>query len=202
MGKIQAIIFDWGGVLIEDPAPGLVKYCAKAIGVDEDKYKYAYGICMDDFESGRVTEQQFWLNMTDLLNVPMPESNFLWADAFEAVYIPRPELFSWAARMRKKGLKTAILSNTEKPSVDFFNKQNYDIFDVKVFSCLEGIRKPQMEIYKLALNRLGVSSSQTLFIDDKPDYIAGAERVGINAILFKNIDQLKKDLSMFSLNMV
>jgi putative hydrolase of the HAD superfamily len=76
------------------------------------------------------------------------------------------------------------------------------MFNVQVFSCLEGIRKPQMEIYKLTLNRLGVSSGQTLFIDDRPDYIAGAERVGINAILFKNIDQLKKDLSMFSLNMV
>jgi putative hydrolase of the HAD superfamily len=202
MGKIQAIIFDWGGVLIEDPAPGLVKYCAKAMGVDEDKYRYAHGICMDDFESGRVTEQQFWMNMTSRLDVPMPKSNSLWGDAFSAVYIPRPELFRWAAQLRKTGLKTAILSNTERPSVDFFLKQNYDMFNVQVFSCLEGIRKPQMEIYKLTLNRLGVSSGQTLFIDDRPDYIAGAERVGINAILFKNIDQLKKDLSMFSLNMV
>jgi putative hydrolase of the HAD superfamily len=194
MGKIQAIIFDWGGVLIEDPAPGLVKYCAKALGVNEDKYRYAYRICMDDFQTGRVNEQQFWMNMTNQLNVPMPESKSLWGNAFASVYIPRPELFSWAAQLRKTGFKTAILSNTEKPSVDFFNKQNYDMFDVQVFSCLEGIRKPQMEIYKLTLNRLGVSSAQTLFIDDKPDYIAGAERVGINTILFKNIDQLKKNL--------
>jgi putative hydrolase of the HAD superfamily len=202
MGKIQAIIFDWGGVLIEDPAPGLVKYCAKALGVNEDKYRYAYGICMDDFQTGRVNEQQFWMNMTNRLNVPMPESNSLWADAFAAVYIPRKELFRWASQMRKTGFKTAILSNTEIPSVDFFHKQNYDMFYVEVFSCLEGIRKPQMEIYKLTLNRLGVSSGQTLFIDDKPDYIAGADRVGINTILFKNIDQLKKDLSKFSLNIV
>jgi putative hydrolase of the HAD superfamily len=202
MGKIQAIIFDWGGVLIEDPAPGLVEYCAKALGVNEDKYRYAYGICMDDFQTGRVNEQQFWMNMTNRLNVPIPETTSLWGDAFAAVYIPRTGLFSWAAQMRKTGCKIAILSNTEKPAVEFFRKQNYDMFDVQVFSCLEGIRKPQMEIYKLTLARLGISSSQTLFIDDKPDYIAGAERVGINTILFKNIDLLKKDLFNFSLNIV
>jgi len=202
MDKIQAIIFDWGGVLIEDPAPGLVKYCANALGVSADKYRYAYGICMDDFESGRVTEQQFWMNMTELLKEPMPETESLWGDAFKAVYIPRNELFAWASQMRKTSLKTAVLSNTEMPAVDFFHKQNYDMFDVEVFSCLEGIRKPQMEIYMLTLNRLGVSSSQTLFIDDRPDYIAGAERVGINTILFKNIDLLKKELSKFSLYIV
>lgn len=213
MGKIQAIIFDWGGVLIEDPAPGLVKYCAKALGVDEDKYRYAYGICMDDFQTGRVNEQQFWMNMTNRLNaclgeadrrsrVPMPETTSLWGDAFAAVYIPRTGLFSWAAQMRKTGCKIAILSNTEKPAVEFFRKQNYDMFDVQVFSCLEGIRKPQMEIYELTLARLGIPSGQTLFIDDKRDYTDAAERVGIKTILFKSIDLLKKDLSMFSLNIV
>jgi putative hydrolase of the HAD superfamily len=124
----------------------------------------------------------------------MPESNSLWGDAFAAVYIPRPELFRWAAQLRKTGCKIAILSNTEKPAIEFFRKQNYDMFDVQVFSCLEGIRKPQMEVYMLTLARLGVSSSQTLFIDDKPDYIAGADRVGINTILFKSVEQLKKNL--------
>jgi putative hydrolase of the HAD superfamily len=202
MENIQAIIFDWGGVLIEDPAPGLVKYCAKALGIGEEKYRQAYRICMDDFQTGRITEQQFWMTMSNRLDTPMPQVASLWGDAFAAVYIPRPELFLWAAQFRKTGLKIAILSNTEKPAVEFFHKQKYAFFDAEVFSCLEGIRKPQKEIYELTLTRLGVFPGQTLFIDDKPDLIDGAKRLGINTILFKNVDQLKKDLAKLSLNVV
>jgi putative hydrolase of the HAD superfamily len=213
MEKIRAIIFDWGSVLIEDPAPGLVRYCAKALGVSKDQYKRAYSICMDDFQTGRVTEQQFWANMTGRLNArlgktsrrsraPMPKVDSLWGDAFAAVYVPRTDLFTMAVQLRAQGCKIALLSNTEKPAVEFFHKQKYDAFDVEVFSCVEGIKKPQREIYELTLTRLGTSAEQTLFIDDREDYIGGAKRAGIKTILFKDVGRLKKDLAKFSLNVV
>ena len=74
MEKINAVIFDWGGVLIEDPAPALFKYCANALGVGEEQYVIAFDICMNDFQTGTVTEQQFWMNMTKRLKVPMPKA--------------------------------------------------------------------------------------------------------------------------------
>ena len=191
MGKIQAIIFDWGGVLIEDPAPGLVRYCAKALGVSEEKYNNAYGICMDDFQTGKVTEKQFWLDMTSRLRVPMPKVNSLWGEAFAAVYVPRAELFSLAARLRRRGYKIALLSNTEKPAVEFFKEQKYDLFDATVFSCLEGVKKPQKEIYERTITRLEIPARQTLFVDDRQDYIDAAKQAGLQTILFKSVEQLK-----------
>ncbi len=213
MEKIQAIIFDWGGVLAEDPAPGLVSYCANALGVSVKQYVTAFNIYLNDFQTGRVTEQQFWMNMTTHLNaclgeagrrsrVPMPKANSLWSDAFGAAYRPRQELFSLVRQLRKAGCKTALLSNTEKPAVEFFNRQNYNIFDVIVFSCLEGIKKPQKEIYELTLDRLGTSAEKTLFIDDRQDYIDGAKQAGLATILFKNVEQLEKDLVGFGFNVV
>ncbi|MCJ7729357.1 MAG: HAD-IA family hydrolase, partial [Sedimentisphaerales bacterium] len=106
------------------------------------------------------------------------------------------------ARLHKAGCKTAILSNTEKPVVEFFPKQTYDAFDVVVLSCLEGVSKPQRKIYEITLDRLGTSAEQTLFIDDRQDYIDGAKLVGIKTILFKDVVRLKKDLARFSLNVV
>jgi epoxide hydrolase-like predicted phosphatase len=200
MEKIRAVIFDWGGVLIEDSAPGLFKYCAKALGVSVEQYRTAFNICLDDFQTGRATEQQFWQNMTSHLKVPMPKAGSLWGEAFAAVYTPRTELFTLAARLRKAGCKTAILSNTEKPAVELIRKQKYNVFDVEVFSCLEGITKPDKKIYDLALNRLRTPAGQTLFIDDRQDFIDGAKKAGLQTILFKNIDQLKKDLAGLSLN--
>jgi epoxide hydrolase-like predicted phosphatase len=202
MEKIRAVIFDWGGVLIEDPAPGLFKYCAKALGVGEEQYRIAFNICMDDFQTGRVTEQQFWQNMTNRLRVPMPKAGSLWGEAFAAVYTPRQELFTLAGRLQQAGCKTAILSNTEKPAVELIRKQKYDVFDVEVFSCLEGITKPDRKIYDLTLDRLRIPAGQTLFIDDRQDFIDGAKQAGLQTILFKNVNQLKKDLAGLSLNVV
>jgi putative hydrolase of the HAD superfamily len=152
---------------------------------------------MDDFETGRVAERQFWTNIAKHLGVsiPNPGTPGLWVKAFANAYIPRKEIFALAAKLRKTGCKTAVLSNTERPAVEFFHKQNYDMFDITVFSCLEGIMKPERKIYEITLARLGTTAPQTLFIDDKQEYIDGAKQVGLKTILFKNIDQLKKELT-------
>ncbi len=202
MEKIRAIIFDWGGVLAEDPAPRLFEYCAKALGVSVEQYTTAFNICLYDFQTGRVTEKQFWCNMTDRLNVPMPKVDSLWSDAFAVAYRPRQELFLLAGRLRKAVRKIALLSNTEKPVVELIRRQKYCVFDAMVFSCLEGIAKPDRKIYEIALDQLTTPAENTLFIDDKRDFIDGAKKVGLRTVLFENINQLKKDLAEFGLNIV
>ncbi|MGB7583003.1 MAG: HAD family phosphatase [Sedimentisphaerales bacterium] len=202
MEKINAVIFDWGGVLIEDPAPALFKYCANALGVSEERYVITFDICVNDFQTGAITENQFWMNMTERLNVPMPKAASLWTEAFTAAYKPRQEMFSLASRLRRAGCKTAILSNTEMPVVEIINKKKYDAFDVTILSCLEGTAKPGRKIYDLALTRLGVPAGQTLFIDDKPENIDGAKQAGLQTILFKTIEKLKKDIAGFFPNIV
>lgn len=202
MEKINAVIFDWGGVLIEDPAPALFKYCAKAFGVNVEQYVAAFDICINDFQTGAVTEKQFWANMAKHLSVPMPKKDSLWTEAFIAAYKPRQEMFSLAGRLRKTGCKTAILSNTEMPVVQIINKQKYDSFDVTVLSCLEGMAKPGREIYDFTLNRLGVSARQALFIDDKPENVDGAKRAGLQTIFFETIEKFKKDIADLFPNIV
>ena len=202
MAKVRAIIFDWGGVLIEDPAPALFKYCANALGVSEEQYRITFNIYLNDFQTGRVTEQQFWMNMTKHLNVMMPKADSLWSEAFAAAYRPRQEMFAIASQLRKAGCKTAILSNTEKPVAELINKLKYDVFDVTVLSCLEGTAKPGRKIYEIALERLGVSAEQSLFIDDRQDFIDGAKQVGLQTILFKNADNFKKDIARLFPNLV
>jgi putative hydrolase of the HAD superfamily len=203
MGKIEAVVFDWGGVLIENPAPGIVQFCAKALGVSEDNYKRAYGICMDDFQRGLASEEQFWKNMTIRLGVSMPKVNSLWGDALAAVHVEMPGMLSIVNALRKAGLKTALLSNTEMPAVEIFKKQkNNDIFDVAVFSCIEGTKKPDSKIYEITLSRLKTPACQTLFVDDRQDFIDGAQNAGLRTILFESVQQFKKELLKLGLNIV
>lgn len=195
MEPIKSVIFDWGGVLIEDPRPGLLRFCAETFGVPQDDYTPVHDLFLDKFHVGAISEQEFWLGISGELGRPVPKIRSFWYEAFRAAHVPEPEVFSLASSLHEKGYKTALLSNTELPAVGFFHEQNYNMFDVLVFSCVERIAKPQREIYEITLSRLGSKAQQTVFTDDRPDYIEGAKEAGLHAILYQNVDQLKNELA-------
>jgi putative hydrolase of the HAD superfamily len=202
MEKINAVIFDWGGVLIDDPAPALFKYCANVFGVSVERYVAAFDICILDFQTGAVSEKQFWANMANHLKTAAPKAKSLWTDAFAVAYKPRQEMFSLASRLRQGGCKTAILSNTEMPVAEIIKHQKYSDFDVMVLSCLEGIAKPGREIYELALRRLDIPAGQALFTDDKLENIEGAKRAGLKTIHFESMEHFKKEITALFPNIV
>jgi epoxide hydrolase-like predicted phosphatase len=191
---IKAVIFDWGGVLVDDPAPGYVEYCAKYLKIPAKELKKTFQKYHSDLQKGLISEEFFWSEVCSKLGIPEP-SPLLWKEAFGAVYSEKKEIFATVSSLKESGYKLAVLSNTEMSMVDFFNEQNYQFFDVAVFSCLEGTAKPDKRIYELTLEKLGVQAEEAVFIDDKQENISGAEKVGIKTILFKNVQQFKEDLS-------
>ena len=105
-------------------------------------------------------------------------------------------MFDLVSGLHKNGFKTALLSNTEKPSVEFFRRLKYDMFDLTVFSCEQGIEKPQKQIYLIAAQRLSLPPQRCVFIDDKIDCIQGADKTGLKGILFQNYSQTINELSL------
>ena len=195
METIRVVIFDWGGVLIEDPAGALLRYCADVLGVGVEDYTRAYRLFEVEFVTGKITEDRFWSKVCGELGVSKPKVSSLWGQAFAAAYKPKEEVFALAGKLHKNGYKTAVLSNTERPSVDFFFRQGYDMFDATVFSCLEGVKKPEREIYGLVVSRLGVKSEECIFIDDRIECVEGAKAAGLKAVLFENTEQVRSELS-------
>ena len=195
MGKIESVIFDWGGVLIDDPRPGLLRYCCKAFGVSLEDYTPVHDSFLDEFHKGKISEERFWRQVADGLGKSIPSPRPQWYEAFRWAYMPKHEMFRLVSSLHDKGYKTALLSNTELPAVDFFHEWGYDMFDELVFSCLEGVMKPERRIYEITLERLGSKAGQAIFIDDRQDYIRGAKAVGLRTILFSNIDQVGNGLA-------
>ena len=201
MSDIKAVIFDWGGVLIDDPAPGLMKYCAEELAVTESEYIKAHIMFQDDFQKGTITEKAFWEGVCCQLNAALPKSQSLWADAFADVYSPKTEIFALAKTLKAAGYKTGFLSNTEMPCYEFFHKQGYNMFDVMLFSCCEKLIKPCEQIYLNAVAKLEIEPAQAVFIDDKADYIAGAKKAGLNGILFESATQVKEQLALLGVGL-
>jgi FMN phosphatase YigB (HAD superfamily) len=193
--RIEAVLFDWGGVLIENPAPGLMAYCAKALGVAVENYVRAHNAHGEAFQKGWIAEEVFWQRVCGDLNRPLPGRTSLWGDAFRAVYRPREEVFALARRLSEKGRKTSLLSNTEAPAMAFFLELGYDMFDALTFSCAAGVAKPQREIYEVAAKKLGMAPAQCVLLDDRLDFVEGARNAGMKGIVYESLPQVKGELA-------
>ena len=196
---IKAIIFDWGGVLIESPSKGIISYCANYLKVDVKEFDRVCQKYKQDFQMGKISENEFWNRISLDLGIQKPPFHSLWKDAFIASYIEKKDIFNIVSNLRKNGYKIGILSNTEMPAIKFFYEQNYNLFDNIVFSCNVGFRKPDSQIYKIILKELNVQPKEAVIIDDREENIVGANNVGMNAILFINKNQLLKTLSFFNI---
>ena len=191
--SFKAVIFDWGGVLIDAPSLSLKQSCAEQLGTTLDKFEPLFQPFVDDFYRGLIDELTIWRSMAEQLKLPVPNYS-LWGVAFEKTYTPKTAMFDMMAQLKEQGQLLGFLSNTEKAAVEFFKKQNYDFFDATVFSCDEGLSKPGPEIYHLTLKRLGVKAQQAIFIDDRLENIEGCEAVGMKGILFKSEEQVREEL--------
>jgi len=97
--------------------------------------------------------------------------------------------------LKQKGLKLGLLSNTTIfESVVLENLEIRDLFDAIVFSWHKGNLKPSPEAFKHILGELGVSEEEALFVDDGKKNIESAKALGIQAILFEDVETLKKHI--------
>ncbi|MBW2583665.1 MAG: HAD-IA family hydrolase, partial [Deltaproteobacteria bacterium] len=61
----------------------------------------------------------------------------------------------------------------------------------------EGMIKPDPAAFKLTLERLGVEPGEAVFIDDTPEHVEAARKLGIQGIIFTTAGALKDDLKKF-----
>ena len=199
--RMKAIIFDWGGVLCEETALGLIAYFSKALKVAPEPLVSAFRPFLPAFQKGEISEDDLWQGMCAALKIERPYNQSLWGDALRAIYVPNMEMFALASRVKDKGYTVGLLSNAEMAAMAFFYEQGYAMFDAAVFSCAEGTRKPEQRIYEIALERLNVKAHEAIFIDDRADFIAGAQRLGMHTILFKDHEQVRRDLISLAISL-
>jgi putative hydrolase of the HAD superfamily len=85
--------------------------------------------------------------------------------------------------LRSAGVRIALVSNcadTTRSLLDYLGV--LPLVDAVVLSCEVGSMKPHPEIYRAALDELGVAAADAVFIDDQPAFCAGAQAVGVRPI--------------------
>lgn len=194
---IQGVIFDWGGVLCEDPSGGFVQYCATKLRLDPSSLAPIIARHLPAFMRG-LPEQDFWKHISvDMGLVPPQEP--LWREALAAVYQPVEATIQMARTLSQHGIRIGLLTNTEPPSQEFHLSLGYDFFDGRVFSCSEGLSKPDPEIYRLIAHRIGLAPEQCLMVDDRAENIKGAMHAGMSGHQFSTPERFHQVLEQMKL---
>jgi putative hydrolase of the HAD superfamily len=73
-----------------------------------------------------------------------------------------------------------------------------ECFDVALTSCYVGLRKPDLAMYQRAIDIVGRPPERILFIDDRPENVAGARAAGLTTIRFTDEAGLRDELARLS----
>jgi HAD superfamily hydrolase (TIGR01509 family) len=192
---IKAVIFDWGGVLIENPTEGILQYCREYLGIGSGCMLAAYRKLMPYFQEGRISEEEFWKGVRRRTGAKREMPASLWLEAFEKSYVEKKDVFSVAANLHERGYRTGILSNTEKPARPFMNREPYRIFDPIVLSWEAGSAKPQSSIFEVLIETLALEPSEILIIDDAAINVTAATELGLQGLQFTGTEALKTSLA-------
>jgi 2-haloacid dehalogenase len=199
--KIENIIFDFGGVLVDWNPRHLYKDHFRD---EKEMEQFLQNICTDEWnleqDRGRPLSEG-----TVLLQKKFPEFHSLiqlFYDRWETML--KSDIPETVALLRKLKTRYKIygLTNWSAETISIAYKRFlfFKEFDGIVVSGQEKIIKPNKEIYYLLLDRYHLKAENSIFIDDNIHNIKAAEETGLYTIHFESASQLKTRLS--SLNLI
>lgn len=187
---IKNIIFDLGGVIYDIRYENIAdKFRSYGITDFEKLYsKASQTDSIDLFEEGKMTPAEFRDYLRGLSPVPLTDEQI--DEAWNAILIGIPKERLELLGMLRLKYNIFLYSNTNQINYDKFTtelkaKYGFDVFEVTFkkayFSQILQIRKPKLEGFRAILAEQGLKPEETLFIDDSPQHIEAARKVGINA---------------------
>jgi putative hydrolase of the HAD superfamily len=101
--------------------------------------------------------------------------------------VPVPGAIETISELRRRGLLIGLITVCSDDVPALWPETPFQgLFDAEVFSCSVGLRKPDPRIYLLACEQLRVEPGEAMFVGDGAnDELAGAERVGMTAVLIE-----------------
>jgi len=184
---IKAIIFDCFGVLVTDSLDVIIN----SNGLSENQ-KDEIKSYVSAANKGSISVAEYRSEVANILNMEYEDLN----SAIKNGEIKDENLLEYIRELKKE-YKIGLLSNvTSMDSLKsrFAENELEDNFDVVVASGQIGYAKPEAEAYEITADKLGVSLSECVMIDDRDEYVNAAVGIGMKGIVYSGIDDLRKEL--------
>jgi putative hydrolase of the HAD superfamily len=198
---ITTLFLDIGGVLLTDGwSHGASKLAVKKFNLDFEELNKRHTEALDTYELGKFTLEEF-LDRTVFYEkrsfTPVQFRKFMFAQSK-----PYPKMIKLVRRLKARyGLKIVVVSN-EGRELNEYRIQKFklnDFVDFFISSCFVRLRKPDADIFRVALDTVRVSANQVVYIENTPMFVHIAEGLGIRSILHTDYKTTCEKLSSFGL---
>jgi epoxide hydrolase-like predicted phosphatase len=192
---VKGLLVDFGGVLTTNVFDSFKQFCL-AEGLEPGTVKRLFRedpaalAELRSLERGEVTEEEFSERFGPILGVANADGL---VDRLFGGMRPDEPMIEAVKQVKRSGIRTGLVSNS-------WGRGRYDraafpeMFDGVVISGEVGLHKPEPEIFHLGAREIGVPPGECVFVDDLRENCAGAEAVGMTAILHRGADTTLPEL--------
>jgi glucose-1-phosphatase len=174
--KPKVVFLDLGNVVLELN----IQTAFEALGIKDPWEKLSRWNQHHLYETGKISTEEFILQTGQYFSLKIENAEFIqkWNLIVKGVL---PGVADVLKKM-KPVTKLYALSNTNSLHLEHYQKMpGMEHFDAIFASHLLGYRKPEPEIYQAALSTLDLQPEEALFIDDMPENVEAARRLGMHA---------------------
>jgi putative hydrolase of the HAD superfamily len=200
---IRGVIFDYGMVLSNAQEPAAHQRLLEITGLERRVFEDHYWKYRHAYDEGHMNGVDYWRKIegdtgialtAEQVEALIEQDVLMWATLNE-------EMLAWVAALQDRGMRTAILSNMGEEMMRYVQQEFAWLqhFTHHTFSCALKIAKPDPRIYTYTCEKMGVAPGEALFIDDKPVNVEAAQAVGLHAVQFRNVPQLRLELEKLQL---
>jgi putative hydrolase of the HAD superfamily len=194
---ITALFWDIGGVLLTNAWDRTER--AKALEhfqLDPDEFHSRHEMVVSSFERGKITLDEY-LQRTVFYRprsfTPDEFRNFM-LSLSQAL----PDRLPFAQALAASGKYFMGTINNESRELNNYRIEKFGLrklFRVFFSSCFVGLRKPERDIYRLALETTQFSPGECCFLDDRSLNLECAAQMGMHTIQVQSLEQMKSELA-------
>ena len=202
---VTALFLDVGGVMLTNGWDRRARQAAaKKFGLDIDELNDRHNMTFDTYEAGKLSLDEY-LNRTVFCSKQSFTMEDFRAFMFEQS-VAYPEMIDLVKALKARyGLKIAVVNNEGRELNEHRIKtfRLNEFVDFFISSCFVHFRKPDADIWKVALDIAQVPKEEVVYIDDRPMFVQVAQGLGIRAIAHnnKNVGQTKDALAAMGLTL-
>lgn len=184
--RVEVLLFDLGGVIIEIDFGRCFANWAAASGVDAAaiRRRFSMDAAYQAHERGHIGEVEYFAALRTTLGLDLSDADLLdgWNDMFVgAITDVAPTLAAARLRFPLHAFSNSNPAHQAAWSPRFANE--LAVFDRVFVSSEIGHRKPDVEAFEAVVTALGTTTDRVLFFDDTPENVTGARASGMQAVL-------------------
>ena len=201
MSKIKVLFCDLGGVLLTNGwgRPSRIK-AANHFGFDFDEMQTRHQLIFSNYELGKISLVEYLHYAVFFQPRDFTVNAFM--DFMFAQSQPYEETLTFIKKLKEKhGLKVVVLSNEGRELTDYRIKtfELDKLADFFLVSCYMGISKPDLQVFRHAIDFVQAPPEQIAYLDDRQLFVEIAKEFNIHAICHKGIVSTRDSLAQLGL---